>query len=380
MVGERILLGPGPSLLPPEVSAALAQPMVGHMDPALFPILEETTSLLRQVFQTANDVTFPISGAGTAGMEAVLRHMVAPGEKLVVPTAGFFADRIAEIARCIGGEVVRVEAPWGRPTDPADLERALAAGPGKGAAVVAAVQVETSTGVLHPVRELAEVAHAHGAMVLVDAVAGLGGADLPVDAWGLDACYSGSQKCLSAPPGMAPVTVHDRTRGRVRPATFYLDLELLWQYWGPGHTYHHTVPVQLVYAMHAALRLAVEEGLTARFERHWRNTRALWAGLQAMGLELLVDEPHRSPTITTVRVPEGVSDGRVRARLRDEYGVEIAGGLGPLAGRIWRIGLMGHSSQIRLVLTLLAALEAVLAAEGLRVPRGVAAAQATAAR
>jgi len=379
MLGERVLLGPGPSLVPPEVSAALSQPMVGHMDPALFPILDETTRLLREVFQTQNEVTFPISGPGTAGMEAALRHMVAPGEKLVVCTAGFFADRIAEIARRFGVETVRVEAPWGRPTDPADLERALASGPGRGAAVVAAVQVETSTGVLHPVRELADVAHAHGAMVLIDAVAGLGGADLPVDAWGLDACYSGSQKCLSAPPGMAPITVHDRTRGRFSPASFYLDLESLYRYWGPEHAYHHTVPVPLVYAMHAALRLVVAEGLPARFERHRRHTRALWAGLQALGLQLLVDEPHRSPTITTVRVPDGVDDARVRGRLIDEYGIEIAGGLGPLQGRIWRIGLMGHSSQMRLVLTLLAALEAILASEGLRIARGVAAAQAAAA-
>jgi alanine-glyoxylate transaminase/serine-glyoxylate transaminase/serine-pyruvate transaminase len=305
--------------------------------------------------------------------------MVRPGEKLVVCTAGFFADRIAEISGRVGGELVRVEAPWGRPTDPGVLERSLKSGPGKGAKVVATVHVETSTGVVQPVRELARVAHANGAMVLVDSVAGLAGADMPVDAWDIDVCYSGSQKCLSAPPGMAPITVHARTRGRFQPNSFYLDLETLWKYWGAGHAYHHTVPIQLVYAMRAALKLVVDEGLPARFERHWRNTRALWAGLEVLGLRLLVDEPHRSPTITTVRVPDGVDDARVRARLLREYNIEISGGLGPLKGKIWRIGLMGHSSQPRLVLGLLAALEVILASEGHRVPAGTATAQAAGA-
>jgi alanine-glyoxylate transaminase/serine-glyoxylate transaminase/serine-pyruvate transaminase len=365
--------------MPPEVSAALSEPMVGHMDPDLMPILEETVELLRGVFQTRNELTLPISGTGTAGMEAALLHMVKPGEKLVVCTAGFFADRIAEISGRIGGELVRVEAPWGQPMDPGLLERSLKSGPGKGARVVATVHVETSTGVVHPVRELTQVAHAHGAMVLVDTVAGLAGADLPVDAWDIDACYSGSQKCLSAPPGMAPITVHARTRGRFQPNAFYLDLETLWKYWGPGHAYHHTVPIQFVYAMRAALKLVAAEGLPARFERHWRNTRALWAGLQAMDLKMLVDEPHRSPTITTVRIPAGIDDAKVRTRLLREYNTEISGGLGPLKGKIWRIGLMGHSSQPRLVLGLLAALEAVLASEGYRVPKGMAMSQAAGA-
>jgi alanine-glyoxylate transaminase/serine-glyoxylate transaminase/serine-pyruvate transaminase len=364
--------------MPPEVIAALSEPMIGHMDPDLFPILEETVSLLRDVFQTKNELTLPISGTGTAGMEAALFHMVKPGDKVVVCTAGFFADRIAEINGRVGGELVLVEAPWGKATDPSALERSLKSGPGQGATVVAAVQVETSTGVLHPIRELTRIAHANGAMMLVDAVAGLAGADLPLDAWEIDACYSGSQKCLSAPPGMAPITVHARTRGRFSPGTFYLDLETLWKYWGPAHGYHHTVPIQLVYAMRAALRLVVAEGLQARFERHRRNTRALWAGLEGMGLRMLVDEPSRSPTITTVHVPDGVDDARVRTRLLREYNIEISGGLGPLKGKIWRIGLMGHSSQPRFVLALLAALEAILSSEGYKLPRGVAITQAAA--
>ncbi|MDQ7859953.1 MAG: alanine--glyoxylate aminotransferase family protein [Armatimonadota bacterium] len=378
MLGERILLGPGPSLVPPEVTAAMAAPMVGHMDPDLFPVLEETARLLRQVFQTANELTLAVSGTGTAGMEATLLHMVKPGERLVVCSAGFFADRLIEIGGRIGAEVVRVEAAWGRPIDPADLERALGR-LGGGRTTVAAVHVETSTGVLHPIADLARVAHAHDAAILVDAVASLGGADLPTDAWDLDACYSGSQKCLSAPPGMAPVTVHTRTRGRFRPATFYLDLEGLWTYWGAPHGYHHTVPVSLVYAMREALRLVAAEGLPARVERHRRMTRALWAGLEAMGLELLVPEPHRSPTITTVRIPAGADDAKVRTRLLREYSIEIAGGLGPLRGQIWRIGLMGYSCQPKWVLALLGALEAVLTAEGVRLPKGDAA-RAAAAR
>ncbi|MDR7523601.1 MAG: aminotransferase class V-fold PLP-dependent enzyme [Armatimonadota bacterium] len=223
MADERVLLGPGPSLVPPEVSAALARPLLGHLDPDLLPILDEVVSLLRAVFQTTHELTLPVSGTGTAGMEAVLLHMVKPGDRLAVCTAGYLGDRLAEAGARLGAEIVRIEAPWGRPVDPDDLERALARGR---VSCVAAVHVETSTGVLQPLRDLIRIAHAHDAMILVDAVASLGGVDLPVDAWEIDACYSGSQKCLSAPPGLAPVTVHARTRGRHRPATFYLDLEL----------------------------------------------------------------------------------------------------------------------------------------------------------
>jgi alanine-glyoxylate transaminase/serine-glyoxylate transaminase/serine-pyruvate transaminase len=293
----------------------------------------------------------------------------------VVCSSGFFADRIAEIGHRVGAEVVRVDAPWGAPVDPADLERVLSTMSGR-PACVGVVHVETSTGVVNPVADLAKVARAKGVPVLVDAVASLGGAEVAVDDWDIDVCYSGSQKCLSAPPGMAPITVHQRTRGRHSPATFYLDLESLWKYWGPGHAYHHTVPVNLLYALREALRLVASEGLGARVDRHWRNTRALWAGVRAMGLELLVPEAHRSPTITTVRVPVGVDDARVRTRLLREYGIEISGGLGPLRGQIWRVGLMGHSSQPKSVLLLLSALETILASEGVRLPRGAGAAQA----
>jgi len=379
MPGECILLGPGPSLVPPEVTAALSAPMVGHMDPELFPILGEIVAALRRVFQTDNELTFPLSATGTGAMEALLLHLVRPGQRLAVCTAGFFADRLADIGRRIGAEVIRVEAPWGRAVDPADLERALASAGRTGVAAVAAAHVETSTGVLQPLEDLVRIAHRHDAAMLVDAVASLGGVDLPVDRWDIDACYSGSQKCLSAPPGLAPLTVHQRTRGRHTPATFYFDLEALWRYWGPARAYHHTVPVPFLYALRAALRLVLDEGLPDRVSRHWRHARGLWRGLEALGLELLVADRERSPTVTTVLIPAGVDDARVRARLLREHGIEIAGGLGDLRGRIWRIGLMGHSSQPRWVLLLLGALEAALAAEGYRAPQGAAVAQAAAA-
>lgn len=379
MSGERILLGPGPSMVPPEVTAALIQPLLGHMDPDLFPILDEIVGLLRRVFQTENELAFPLSATGTGAMEATLLHLVKPGERLAVCTAGFFADRLADIGHRIGADVVRVEAPWGQAVDPADLERVLASPRGKGITAVAVAHVETSTGVLQPLVDLVRVAHRYDASVLVDAVASLGGVDLPVDRWEIDACYSGSQKCLSAPPGLAPLTVHARTRGRHTPSTLYFDLEALWRYWGPTRAYHHTVPVPFLYAMRTALRLVVDEGLPDRVSRHRRHAQGLWRGLEALGLRLLVADDYRSPTVTTVLIPDGVDDARVRGRLLREHGIEVAGGLGPQRGKIWRIGLMGHSSQARWVLLLLGALEAVLAADGYRAPQGAAVAQAAAA-
>lgn len=367
---ERVLLGPGPSLTPPSVRSAMARPPLGHMDPALMPVLEATTASLRQVFQTAHEVTFPVSGTGTAGMEAALANALEPGDRIVVAASGYFALRIAEIAARIGADVTVVEAPWGQAVDAADVERAVAARRTK---VVAAAHVETSTGVVQPLLDLARIAHASGADFLVDAVASLGGIELPVDAWGIDLCYSGSQKCLSAPPGLAPLTIAGPVleRPRTHPVqSFYLDAKLLWQYWASPHTYHHTVPVPLVFALHEALRLVLAEGLAARCARHTANARALEAGLTAMGLELFAPASLRSSTVVTVELPSGVDDARVRGRLLDEHGIEIAGGLGPLRGRIWRIGLMGYSSQGRLVVLLLHALEAILRSEGVALDPG----------
>jgi alanine-glyoxylate transaminase/serine-glyoxylate transaminase/serine-pyruvate transaminase len=367
---ERILLGPGPSLTPPGVQAAMVRPPLSHMDPALMPLLEETSAFLRQVFQTSNELAYPLSGTGTAGMEAALVNLLSPGDRIVVASSGFFAHRIAEIAARLGADVATVEAPWGQAVPPDAAARALRAGRTK---VLASAHVETSTGVLQPVREMAALAREHGALMLVDAVASLGGAELRVDEWGIDVCYSGSQKCLSAPPGMAPLTASARARSLARERTvpsFYLDLELIWRYWAPPHAYHHTVPVPLVFAVHEALRLAVAEGLPARWARHAANAAAFASGIEAMGLDLFAPRAVRAPTVVTIVVPDGADEARVRGRLLDEYGIEIAGGLGPLGGKIWRVGLMGHSAQDRLVLLLLTALEAVLVSEGVRVERG----------
>jgi alanine-glyoxylate transaminase/serine-glyoxylate transaminase/serine-pyruvate transaminase len=365
---ERILLGPGPSMLPPTVQAALSKPLVGHMDPTLFPMLQAISARLRGTFQTANELTLAVSGTGTAGMEACLDYTLAAGDRILVVSAGYFALRIAELARRAGADAVLVEAPWGQAVDPSDVEQALGRSPAR---VVAAVQVETSTGVVQPLDALARIAHDHGAVCLLDAVASLGGIDLPVDRWGIDVCYGGTQKCLSAPPGMAPVTVSGAARGRSRAGrSFYLDLELLWQYWAPPHAYHHTIPVPLIYALDEALRLVAEEGLSARVARHRRNAEALWAGLEALGLTLFVAPALRAPTVTTVVVPDGIDEAAVRGRLLTDYNIEIAGGLGPLRGRIWRIGLMGQSSQARHVMLLLTALEGILSDLGMHVPLG----------
>ncbi len=367
----RILLTPGPSLPAPSVLAAMAAPLMGPMDTALFPILDEIVSGLRQTFQTANEVTFPISGTGTAGSEAAFANTVSPGTRVLIASSGYFADRMAEVARRAGAEVTVVAAPWGHIVDPADVERALRLTPHQ---IVGFVHVETSTGVCQPCPDLVRLAHNRDALVVVDAVASLAGIDLPTDRWEIDVCYSGSQKCLSAPPGLAPLTVSARARSQARSTkpSFYFDLELLWQYWGPTRAYHHTVPVPLLYALREALHLVQNEGLVARFERHRRHATALCAGLEALGLKLFVPEAQRSPTVTTVRVPKGVDDGRVRRRLLDEYDIDIAGGLGPLRGQIWRVGMMGYTAQARFVVALLQALEAILPSEQFHVEPGAA--------
>lgn len=368
----RILLAPGPSLPPPSVLTAMAAPPMSPMDPAFFPILDDIVTSLRQVFQTSNEVTFPISGTGTAGMEASFVNTIAPGTRVLIASAGYFAERMAEVARRVGAEVTVVEAPWGQMVDPAAVDRALRR---SAAQIVGFVHVETSTGVCHPCPELAGIAHNHGALAIVDAVASLGGVDIPVDRWEIDVCYSGSQKCLSAPPGLAPLTMNPRAREARRQTipSFYLDVELMWKYWGPTRLYHHTVPVPLLFALQEALHLMQAEDLTTRFDRHRRHAVALWAGLEALGLELFVPVALRSPTVTTVKVPEGVDDSRVRRRLLEEYGIEIAGGLGPLRGKLWRIGLMGYTAQERFVLMVLRALEAILQGERFAVESGAAA-------
>ncbi len=353
----RLLLGPGPSPVHPRVMRAMAAPALGHLDPALLQLLDESSGLLRGVFRTSNKATLAVTGTGMAGMEAVLGSLLEPAERLVVCAAGFFGHRIAELASRMGVSVTKVEKEWGQVFTPEEVDAAVAAAKPK---AVAIVHAETSTGALQPMGGLGEIAQRHGALLIADCVTSLGGVAVEIDGWGVDAAYSGSQKCLGGPSGMAPVTLSPRAReaikARTRPAhAWYLDLELLERYWSGDHAYHHTIPAPLVYALREGLRLVVEEGLEARFERHLRNAEMLWDGLEAMGLVLHVEAQHRIPSLTTVRVPEGVDEAHVRARLRDDYGIEIGAGLGPLKGKVWRIGLMGHGSQKPNVILLLAA-------------------------
>jgi alanine-glyoxylate transaminase/serine-glyoxylate transaminase/serine-pyruvate transaminase len=369
---QRILMGPGPSEAHPRVYAALAAPIVGHLDPEFLSVMGETQDLLRYVFRTKNPATLSISGTGGAGMETCLTNLLEPGDRAVVCIHGFFGTRMREIVERCGATPIAVEAPWGRPVDPADVERAVQ---GSGARLVALVHAETSTGVLQPIEDICRIAKAHGALVALDTVTSLGGCDVRIDDWGIDAAYSGTQKCIGGPPGLSPVTFNDRAmevaqRRRTKVRSWYLDMTLIAQYWGESHVYHHTAPVPLNYALREALLLVQEEGLEERVARHKKNHLALVAGLEAMGLEMFVEEAHRLPSLNTVKVPDGVDEAKVRKHLLDRFSLEIGAGLGPLRGKIWRIGLMGHASSARNVTTCLAALEDALRAQGHRVPEG----------
>ncbi len=369
----RILLGAGPANVHPRVYQAMMAPILGHLDPDFLQIMDETKSLMRAVFRTQNEETIAVSGTGSAGMEAAIANLIEPGERVVVCVAGFFGDRIAEMASRYGGEVVRVEAEWGRIIEAEAVEAALkAAGRTK---LVAIVHSETSTGVHQPLDDIIRLAHEHDALVMADAVTSLGGCEVAVDDWGLDACHSASQKCLGCPPGMAPLTLSPPAAAALRSRetkvrSWYFDMTLLDNYWGGKRAYHHTAPMTMVYALREGLRLVLEEGLEARISRHQRNGQALWAGLEVMGLTLHVQEGCRLPLITTVRIPEGIEDLKLRRALLYDHNIEIAGGLGVLAGKIWRIGLMGVSSSAENVLAVLQALEQELSAQGFRLEKG----------
>jgi len=357
----RILLGPGPSTAPPRVLRAMAHPLVGHLDPQFIALMNEVQELLRFVFQTENRLTIPVSGTGSAGMET-LCNFVEPGDSVLVGVNGYFGQRLCDVAGRYGAEVRRVERPWGEVFAVEDIEQALREKPAK---LVALVHAETSTGALQPMEGMAEVVHRHGGLLLMDCVTSLGGAPVEIEAWDVDIAYSGTQKCLSCPPGLAPLTVGPRAlevlrRRKTQVANWYLDLTMIEKYWGSERTYHHTAPISMNYALREALRLIHEEGLESRFERHRANAALLWEGLEALGLELHVSPDRRLPTLTTVLVPEGVDEGAVRRRLLDEYNIEIAGGLGAFKGRVWRIGLMGYSSRCENVLLLLSALKHLL--------------------
>jgi len=377
----RLLLGPGPSEVHPRVLRAMAAPLLGHLDPAFVAMMEDVKALLRFVFATGNALTFPVSGTGSAGMEACIVNLVEPGDEVVVGVNGVFGTRMADVIERAGATAMRVEAPWGNVVRAEQVEAALRNC--RRPKLVALVHAETSTGAWQPLPDAARLAHAHGALFLADCVTSLGGAPVEIDAWDVDVAYSGTQKCLSCPPGLAPVTFGPRAlevvRGRkTKVRSWYLDVGMLEQYWGEERVYHHTAPISMNYALREALRLVAEEGLEARFARHGRNHEALAAGLDALGLGLAAEAGHRLPMLNAVTVPDGVDEARVRGRLLREHGIEIGGGLGPMKGRVWRIGLMGESSRRAHVLTVLAALEDALRAEGRRVAPGVALAAAQA--
>ena len=363
--GDRILLGPGPSLTAPRVMRAMAAPTLGHLDPQFVRMLDDVRLRLLRVFRAADySFAFAVSGTGTSGMETAVANLVREGTRATVVVTGYFGDRLAEMCERYGAVVTRLDVEWGRACDPDALRKQLK---GAGADVVAMVHAETSTGVCNSVRELAAVAREHGALTIVDAVTSLGGMPLDVGAWGIDVCYACTQKCLGAPSGLAPIVFGPRAlERRVKSRSFYFDLALLEDYW-LRRKYHHTMSSTLVYALYEALAIVEEEGLDARWARHERNHRALVASLAELGLSLLPPESDRLWTLTAVRVPHGVDEAAVRSHLMDEFGIEIGAGLGPLAGKIWRVGLMGASSSLRLILLLRGALESALTKQGHRV-------------
>ncbi len=358
---RRFLLGPGPSMVHARVLRALSTPLLGHLDPAFLSVLNDVQALLRIVFQTTNPFTIAVSGTGSAGMEASVVNLVEPGDAVIVGVNGIFGTRLATVVERCGGKAIRVEAPWGQVVDPDDVAQALhRSGPVK---AVAIVHAETSTGAWQPIEPIARLCRDHGALLIVDAVTSLGGVPVNVDGWGIDACYSGTQKCLSCPPGLAPLTLSERAlaivKSRRTPCqSWYLDMALIADYWSEGtRAYHHTAPISMLYALREALRLVDEEGLPARFTRHQLNSDALMAGLIELGLSPLPPAGHRLPTLNCVTLPSHIPEASVRATLLAAYDIEIGGGLGPLNGKVWRIGLMGESSTEALVLTLLNALE-----------------------
>lgn len=362
---DRILLGPGPSDVHPAVLRAMAAPLLGHLDPDFTPLLDEIAEQLRAVFRTSNRVTFPVSGTGSAGMEAVIVNLVEPGDDVVIGVNGVFGARMAEVARRAGARVHTVEAAWGRIVEPEALLDAVRS---HRPVLAGLVHAETSTGVLQPAAEIGAALAGTDTLFVLDCVTSLAGVDVDVDGWHVDAAYSGTQKCLSVPPGLAPATFSDRAVERVRARrtpvqSWYLDLNLLLGYLDAagGRTYHHTAPISMLYGLHAGLMLVSEEGLAARIARHERYGRMLQDGLERLGLPLLAQEGHRLPQLTTVGLPEGIDEAKWRRRLLDERGIEVGGGLGDFAGRAWRIGLMGHSCQERNVAVLLSAVAELLA-------------------
>jgi alanine-glyoxylate transaminase/serine-glyoxylate transaminase/serine-pyruvate transaminase len=368
----RTLLGPGPSDVHPRVLAALARPTVGHLDPYYLRVMDELQSMLREVFRTKNRMTMAISGTGSAGQEATVLNLVEPGEHVLVCVNGVFGGRLADMAERAGGEVAKIERPWGETFTLHEVKEALLRIRPK---VVAIVMAETSTGAWQGVEEIAAAVRDAGAMLILDTVTALGGIPVEIDKWEVDAVYSGTQKCLSCPPGLAPVSFSDRAvekilKRREKVRSWYLDMSLIANYWGSDRVYHHTAPINMTYALHEALRLLLDEGLDASWDRHRRNHEALKAGLAAIGIDYATQRGRELPQLNAVRIPAGVDDAKLRKALLERFGIEIGAGLGTFKGKVWRIGLMGYASRQANVFALLAALEQLLAEQGHRFDGG----------
>jgi alanine-glyoxylate transaminase / serine-glyoxylate transaminase / serine-pyruvate transaminase len=343
---QRLLMGPGPSNVAPSALQAMAAPLLGHLDPVFVKMMDEIKVMLREVFQTKNEMTFPVSGTGSAGMEFCFVNLLEPGDEAVIGVNGVFGNRMVDVAERCGAKATKVEAPWGRIIEPGQVAEALR---NRRPKLVAIVHAETSTGALTPVEEISRLAHDAGALFVLDTVTSLGGCPVRVDAWQVDAVYSGTQKCLSCPPGLAPVSLSPRalevaTKRKSKVQSWYLDVNLLASYWGQERVYHHTAPISMNYALHEALRLVLEEGLENRWKRHERMHTVLRKGIEALGLRIASQEGHQLWQLNAVTVPEGVDEASVRKRLLNDFSIEIGAGLGPLKGKIWRVGLMGETA------------------------------------
>jgi len=376
----RTLLGPGPSDIHPRVLDAIGKPTVGHLDPYYLQVMNDLQEMLRGLFRTQNEMTMAISATGSAGMETTIVNLVEPGDSVLICINGVFGMRMADVAERAGAQVTKLERPWGEVFQADELAEAIKACRPK---IVGIVMAETSTGAWQPIEEISRVVHEHDALLLVDAVTSLGGVPVEVDAWDIDAIYSGSQKCLSCPPGLAPVSFGPRAMEIIQNRThkvqsWYLDVSMLANYWGTTRAYHHTAPINMTYALYEALRIIHEEGLDACHERHARNHQALKAGLAALDIRYSAEEGYQLPMLNAVHIPDGIDDGNTRKQLLERFNIEIGGGLGAFQGKVWRIGLMGYASRQENVLSFLEALETLLAEQGHTCQAGTAVAAATA--
>ena len=371
---ERILLGPGPCNVDPRVLHAMSKPITSYKDPAFLNYVEEVSEMLKILFQTNENTTFAISGTGSAGMEAGINSLLEPSDTIIICNCGFFGERMAEMAKRIGCKTVVLEGDWGKPFPIEKLESELKKH--KQVKLIAAVQAETSTGILQDIQPISKLARSHNAFTMIDSVTSLGGNTLKVDEWNLDYCYSASQKCLACPPGLSPVALSPRARESIKnrntpPSSWYLDLNLIAGYWDKPHTYHHTIPISLILGLHEALRILLEEGIEVRFERHRQNGEALRNGVEALGLKLLAPNESKLDQVTPIWIPEGIDGDKIQQALLNDYNIEIGTGFGKFAGKIWRIGLMGESSKSEYVLKLLSAFEEILPKEGFEIASGI---------